>query len=151
MTSSRYSPKNVTPSVRSWSLDTNSGRLTPYWGIIQCLELIDPSGPDLDQYTTEEVWEAAEKLGERRGIDCTRLRQEVEEVRSEFPDYDSTLKGYHPPLTNNQWCVNKCNNTTHSHRILGFLARVQGQGVTDWAQGLDLGFRLRLRFITHTH
>ena len=65
---------------------------------IQYLYLIDPSGPDLDQYTTEEVWEAAEKLCERRGIDHTNLRQEVEEVRSEFPDYDSTLKGHHLDL-----------------------------------------------------
>lgn len=68
-------------------------RLAPYWDTIQCLELIDPSGPALDQYTTEEVWAAAVKLGERRGIDCTSLREEVLLVRSEFPDYDPTLKG----------------------------------------------------------
>ena len=57
------------------------------------MELIDPSGPDLDQYTTEEVWGAVEKLGERRGIDCVQLRQEVKKVRSEFPDFGPTLKG----------------------------------------------------------
>ena len=73
-------------------------RLAPYWDTIQCLELIDPSGPQLDQYTTEEVWAAAEKLGDRRGIDCTTLRDEVILVRSEFPDYDPTLKGDHPHI-----------------------------------------------------
>jgi len=88
-------------------------RLTPYWDTIQCLELIDPSGPQLHQYTTEQVWAAAEKLGDRRGIDCATLRDEVILVRSEFPDYDPTLKGYHPPSTHPHRQIDKC-RTTHT-------------------------------------
>ena len=87
-------------------------RLTPYWDTIQCLELIDSSGPQLRQYTTEEVWAAAEKLGDRRGIDYTTLRDEVILVRSEFPDYDPTLKGYHHTHTH------KCRTDTFTHTNL---------------------------------
>ena len=67
-------------------------RLEPYWNYIQAMELIDPAGPALETYTTDEVWDAAEDLCRRRGIDFTNLREEVIKVRSEFPDYDPVTK-----------------------------------------------------------
>ena len=66
--------------------------MKPYWNHIQALELIDPAGPALETYTTNEVWEAAEDLCERRGIDSTSLRTEIIQMRSEFPDYDPVIK-----------------------------------------------------------
>jgi len=67
-------------------------RLKPYWNHIQSLELIDPAGPALETYTTDDVWEAAEDLCERRGIDYTNLRTEIIQLRSEFPDLDTVTK-----------------------------------------------------------
>lgn len=66
--------------------------MEPYWNHIQALELIDPAGPALETYTTDEVWDAAEDLCKRRGIDYTNLRDEVIQMRSDYPDYDPETK-----------------------------------------------------------
>ena len=44
-------------------------RLESTWNYIQALELIDPLGPELARFTTPAVWDAAEDLCKRRGID----------------------------------------------------------------------------------
>ena len=52
-------------------------RLSSTWNHIQCLELIDPLGPDLITYATPVVWEALRDLCDRRDINFDRCRDQI--------------------------------------------------------------------------
>ena len=55
-------------------------RLRSIWQYIQCLELIDPKGPDMDQHATTAVWNALKDLCRRRDLNYHRCREEILKV-----------------------------------------------------------------------
>ena len=63
-------------------------RLAPTWNWIQCLELIDPRGPDISRFGTPEVWEALEDFCSRRDIEFEECRQQIIESRSQASSLD---------------------------------------------------------------
>ena len=67
-------------------------RLSSTWNHIQCLELIDPLGPDLITYATPAVWEALRDLCDRRDINFERCRDQILSMRAQAPDLDVTAK-----------------------------------------------------------
>ena len=73
-------------------------RLSSTWNYIQCLELIDPLGPELATYATPAVWTALRDLYGRRKIedetgqtfdDC---RDQILSMRAEAPGLDPESK-----------------------------------------------------------
>ena len=68
-------------------------RLEPTWNWIQCLELIDPRGPDITRFGTQEVWEALEDFCSRRDIDFEKCRLQIIEDRSRAPSLDTETRG----------------------------------------------------------
>ena len=67
-------------------------RLRSIWQHIQALELIDPLGPDLDQYATPAVWNALKDLCGRRGIDFHACKEQIIELRAEASALDKDSK-----------------------------------------------------------
>ena len=67
-------------------------RLRSIWQHIQALELIDPLGPDLDQYATPAVWNALKDLCDRRGIDFHACKEQIIELRAEASALDKDSK-----------------------------------------------------------
>ena len=67
-------------------------RLAPTWNYIQALELVDPLGPELARHATVEVWDALRDLCIRRGIDFTKVQQQIIQERARAPDLDKTSK-----------------------------------------------------------
>ena len=63
-------------------------RLRSIWQYIQCLELIDPKGPDMDQHATTAVWNALKDLCRRRDLNYHKCREEILKVRSEASNLD---------------------------------------------------------------
>ena len=67
-------------------------RLSKTWAYLQALELIDPLGPDLDRYATDEVWTAFRDLCSRRGIDCDLCQEQILDMRAETSDLNEKDK-----------------------------------------------------------
>ena len=73
-------------------------RLGSTWNYIQCLELIDPLGPELLTYATPAVWEALRDLYDRRniedetGMDFDACKDDILRMRSEAPDLNLDSK-----------------------------------------------------------
>ena len=65
-------------------------RLKSTWNYIQCLELIDPMGPDFKTYTSDSVWDALKDLCVRRNLDFDECREDIVHLRSIVPNLDST-------------------------------------------------------------
>ena len=63
-------------------------RMRPTWQYLQAMELIDPLGPDMDQYVTTAVWDALKDLCRRRGIDFHKCKDDIVTIRAEAPDLD---------------------------------------------------------------
>ena len=57
-------------------------RLSHTWASIQALELIDPLGPELGRFATDEVWAALKDLCSRRGLDYDLCKEQIVEMRS---------------------------------------------------------------------
>ena len=67
-------------------------RLRSTWNHIQSLELVDPLGPDLDLYTTPEVWHALKDLCRRRKINFGKVQEQIIAERAEAVDLDLPTK-----------------------------------------------------------
>ena len=67
-------------------------RMRSIWQYIQCLELIDPLGPEMEHYTTDAVWEALKDLCRRRGLEYHLVREQILQIRVEGPDLDKESK-----------------------------------------------------------
>ena len=67
-------------------------RLRSTWNHIQSLELVDPLGPDLDLYTTPEVWDALKDLCRRRKINFGKVQEQIIAERAEAVDLDLPTK-----------------------------------------------------------
>ena len=73
-------------------------RLSSIWNYLQCLELIDPLGPELTTYATRDVWEALRDLYARRnieedtGMDFDTCRNDILQMRADAGDLDTASK-----------------------------------------------------------
>ena len=73
-------------------------RLSSTWDYIQCLELIDPLGPDPLVYATPAVWDALRDLYDRRNIedktgkDFDSVREEILRMRAQAQNLDIESK-----------------------------------------------------------
>ena len=57
-------------------------RLRKTWHHIQALELIDPLGPDIDQYATPDVWNGLKDICRRRGLDFHLCQTKILQIRA---------------------------------------------------------------------
>ena len=73
-------------------------RLSSTWDYIQCLELIDPLGPDPLVYATPAVWDALRDLYDRRNIedktgkDFDSVREDILRMRAQAQNLDIESK-----------------------------------------------------------
>ena len=61
-------------------------RLSHTWDSIQALELIDPLGPELGRFATDQVWEALKDLCSRRALDYDLCKEQIVEMRATAAD-----------------------------------------------------------------
>ena len=79
----------VKKECRSFSgviLTSIKERLSHTWDSIQALELIDPLGPELGRFATDQVWEALKDLCSRRALDYDLCKEQIVEMRATAAD-----------------------------------------------------------------